>query len=299
MYLYKHTYIYIYTHICIYIFCGAHLARLLRRDSARHAQRPGGRAGRGGQRVAGCERGARARAAHALGRGGQRAHQRLQRRRLLIPQGVFIMSFCRSQLPHKSVNLLSITTDINDKLTNSCGNRLLQNDFINIFCETSLPSPEQSLAGYPTCRRPPSTHRDTATTPESKRRSLKVIFFLKPFVFKRGDRLLRRLLINLPPPTLWRGRLYVCHCSTQIHRQDTIARTDTVCSMVSVIGVCSCNGIQTCICEAHTGTVRSRACHCSTQRHRETQAGYHRTNRHGLFDQTDCVSLTSLSHRYL
>ena len=31
-------------------------------------------------------------------------------------------SFCKSQFPHKSVNLSFIIADINDKLTNLCGN---------------------------------------------------------------------------------------------------------------------------------------------------------------------------------
>ena len=52
----------------------------------------------------------------------------------LISQKVFIKSFCRSRFPHKSVNLSFIITDT--KLTDLCGNRLFQNDFVNTSCET-------------------------------------------------------------------------------------------------------------------------------------------------------------------
>ena len=40
----------------------------------------------------------------------------------LISQKVFIKSFCKSQFPHKSVNLFFILVIIKDKLTNLCGN---------------------------------------------------------------------------------------------------------------------------------------------------------------------------------
>ena len=42
-----------------------------------------------------------------------------------------IKSFRESQFPHKSVNLSSIITNIQNKLTDLCGNCLLQNDFIS------------------------------------------------------------------------------------------------------------------------------------------------------------------------
>jgi len=52
-----------------------------------------------------------------------------------ISQKVFIKSFCESQFPHKSVNVSFIITDIKNELTDLCGNSLLQNNFINTFCE--------------------------------------------------------------------------------------------------------------------------------------------------------------------
>jgi hypothetical protein len=51
---------------------------------------------------------------------------------------VSIKSFCTSQFQHKSVNLSFTKVTIKDKLTDLCGNRLLQNDSINTFCETRL-----------------------------------------------------------------------------------------------------------------------------------------------------------------
>jgi hypothetical protein len=55
----------------------------------------------------------------------------------LISQKVFIELFCKSQMPHKLVNLSSTVTRVKDKLTNLCGNRLLPNDFRNTLCEIS------------------------------------------------------------------------------------------------------------------------------------------------------------------
>ena len=46
----------------------------------------------------------------------------------LIAHNVFLKSFCKSQLPHKSANLSFTITNIKNKLTDLCGNRLLQND---------------------------------------------------------------------------------------------------------------------------------------------------------------------------
>jgi len=40
----------------------------------------------------------------------------------LISHKEFLQSFCRSQLPHKSVNLSFTITNINNKLTDLCGN---------------------------------------------------------------------------------------------------------------------------------------------------------------------------------
>ena len=45
---------------------------------------------------------------------------------------------CRSQFQHKLVNLFFILVMINDKWTDLWGNRLLQKDVINTFCETEV-----------------------------------------------------------------------------------------------------------------------------------------------------------------
>ena len=44
-------------------------------------------------------------------------------------------SFCGSQSPHKFVNLSFNITNIRNEMTDLCENRLVQNDFINTFCE--------------------------------------------------------------------------------------------------------------------------------------------------------------------
>ena len=53
-------------------------------------------------------------------------------------QKVFTKLFCKSRFPHKFVNLFFISATIEDKLTNLCGDWLLQNDFVNILCEIRL-----------------------------------------------------------------------------------------------------------------------------------------------------------------
>ena len=57
---------------------------------------------------------------------------------------VFIKLFCKSQFPHKSVNLFFILVIIKDKLTDLCGNLLLRKDFINTFWEIRSPGKEWS-----------------------------------------------------------------------------------------------------------------------------------------------------------
>jgi len=54
---------------------------------------------------------------------------------IFISQKEFKQSFCKSQFPHKFVNLFLKFVIIKDKLTDLCGNRLLPNEFINTFCE--------------------------------------------------------------------------------------------------------------------------------------------------------------------
>ena len=66
-----------------------------------------------------------------------------------ISQKVFIRSFCKSQFPHKSVHLSLITTNTKNKLTNLCGNRLLQNDFVNTFREIESRQARWSDFGMP------------------------------------------------------------------------------------------------------------------------------------------------------
>ena len=63
--------------------------------------------------------------------------RRRRYRTALISHEVFLKSFCKRQFPHKSVNQSLIMTNIKNKLTDLCGSWLLQNDFINTFCETN------------------------------------------------------------------------------------------------------------------------------------------------------------------
>jgi len=49
--------------------------------------------------------------------------------------GCAMKSFCKSQLPHKFVNLFVASVIIRNKLTELCGYRLVQNDVINTFCK--------------------------------------------------------------------------------------------------------------------------------------------------------------------
>ena len=53
----------------------------------------------------------------------------------LISQKEVIKSFRSIHFPHKSLNLSFIITNVREELTDLCGNGLLQNDFINNFCE--------------------------------------------------------------------------------------------------------------------------------------------------------------------
>ena len=50
--------------------------------------------------------------------------------RSLSHREVFIKSFCKSQFPHKFVDLFSTLVLIKEKLTDLWGNWLLQNDFL-------------------------------------------------------------------------------------------------------------------------------------------------------------------------
>ena len=83
----------------------------------------------------------------------------------LIRHKVFIKSFCKSQFPHKSVDLSFILVIIQDKLTSLCGNRLLQNNFINTCCEIRAVRVVARSA-----RTPPTVER--------RERYLELLFFL-------------------------------------------------------------------------------------------------------------------------
>ena len=48
------------------------------------------------------------------------------------------IGFRNSNFPHKSVDLSFILVMIQDKLTDLCGNRLLQDDFIKNICEVKV-----------------------------------------------------------------------------------------------------------------------------------------------------------------
>ena len=56
----------------------------------------------------------------------------------LISHKVLSKSFCKSQFPHRFVNLFFIPVIVKDALTDLCGNWLLQNDCINNCCEISM-----------------------------------------------------------------------------------------------------------------------------------------------------------------
>jgi hypothetical protein len=55
-----------------------------------------------------------------------------------MSQRVFIQSLCRSQFTHKSVNWSFIITHVKNKLTDWCGNWLLQIDFLRTRCEIRI-----------------------------------------------------------------------------------------------------------------------------------------------------------------
>ena len=76
--------------------------------------------------------------------GGSALLRRLLLQHLFISQKVLIKSCCRSQFPHKFVNFYFILSMMKDKLTDLCGNQLLQDDFVGTLCERSL---DLELAG--------------------------------------------------------------------------------------------------------------------------------------------------------
>ena len=51
---------------------------------------------------------------------------------------VFSKLFCKTQFPHKSVNLFFLSVMIKDELTDLCWNRLFQNECLNTLCEIAL-----------------------------------------------------------------------------------------------------------------------------------------------------------------
>jgi hypothetical protein len=65
-----------------------------------------------------------------------------------ISHKVFLKTFCRSQLPHKPVNLSFTITYIKNQLTNLWGSSVLQNDFKNTLCEISSPPQDAGGSAY-------------------------------------------------------------------------------------------------------------------------------------------------------
>ena len=73
------------------------------------------------------------------------ANAREERRRLLpsdaqqvyLNQNV-LKSFCRSQLPHKSINFPFTITNIKNMMKDLCGDRLLKNDLKKTLCEIKV-----------------------------------------------------------------------------------------------------------------------------------------------------------------
>ena len=55
-----------------------------------------------------------------------------------LTESVHKVALHKSIPAKKSVNLFFISVIINDKFADLCGNRLLQNDFMNTFCEVNL-----------------------------------------------------------------------------------------------------------------------------------------------------------------
>ena len=69
--------------------------------------------------------------------GGARSNPR-KLRRDFIQHKMILKSFCKSQFPQKIVNLFFTLVMVKAKFTDLCGNRLLQDDFMNTFCEMRL-----------------------------------------------------------------------------------------------------------------------------------------------------------------
>jgi hypothetical protein len=55
-----------------------------------------------------------------------------------ISHKVFVKSFCRSQVPHNSVNLSFTNSNIKVELTDLCGIDFFKNDFKNALCKISV-----------------------------------------------------------------------------------------------------------------------------------------------------------------
>ena len=73
----------------------------------------------------------------------------------LISHTVLLKSFCRSQFPHKFVNLFFILVIVKGKLTDLWGSSLLQSGFQNTLCEmNSVPRRAFPFRGGPVCPAP-------------------------------------------------------------------------------------------------------------------------------------------------
>ena len=85
-----------------------------------------------------------------------------------ISQEVFIKSFGKSQFPHKFGNLSFIIINTKNKLTDLCGNQLLQNDFIDTFCEIKTLAVQVFSYDTPMLTRMTPTAANSAVPPDPK-----------------------------------------------------------------------------------------------------------------------------------
>ena len=83
-----------------------------------------------------------------------------------ISQRVFVEVFLQKSIPAQIRQLIFLSSNTKNKLTNLCGNRPLQNDLINAFCEMSLLALVLSLEmKSPALARAPTPGSPPANTP--------------------------------------------------------------------------------------------------------------------------------------
>ena len=66
-----------------------------------------------------------------------------------ISHKVLMKLFCKSQFPHKSVNLFFKLVIVKDELTDLCGYWHLQNDFKKTLCEITMQIFDEVSAHFP------------------------------------------------------------------------------------------------------------------------------------------------------